>query len=371
MHCCSLADHSALTALILGSFQVNRPPRLHLLKAEDLPRTTSDLSDQLTPRVPQALTHVDLPDGSSDHELLCSLEAALGQLSAPGPLAIYTAAERAQLPEDGYEEHDMFFRVARVTVGRSRLEAFLRPQLEAYLGHLSDTLSLRERTPLSAEQSDDLRDGFDATFALLRRHSPNPCSRQKGSPPRAQQIERYKPDPLVRWILGHHCFFAMIQGMLTALNCASSAVRSKESSAPEYIDTATIIMRASAAALRYAGDFSPIEYARRVRPAMMPPNLGAKFSGLQSRDHRCLLRALADLRKLLGAQSGANSEGRMSLSYGRFVAEMRATYDAHKYVCARFGGDSEPSLRMNPSAQVSATVALERLKEARIQAASF
>ena len=105
---------------------------------------------------------------------------------------------------------------------------------------------------------------------------------------------------------------------------------------------------------------------------MQPPHLEPKFSGLQSRDHRYLLEVLSDLRGLLvqkkpSGESGATSSA--AASYKNFLDEMRNAYDEHKYVCERFGGDTEPSLRMNPNSQISSTSILERFKVRRIQAA--
>jgi hypothetical protein len=44
---------------------------------------------------------------------------------------------------------------------------------------------------------------------------------------------------------------------------------------------------------------------------------------------------------------------------------METTYEAHKYVCARFGGDRSASLRMSATSAVSAVEVIHGLKIAR------
>ena len=362
------------------------PHFLHLLKAEDIPCAAEGLLGQITPRISRALGHVDL-DGErpADQLQLAAVRAALAELSEPNAPASYTPAELDRFPKDRYEEHDTFFRVIRVGGGENPLEEFLRGQLEAFEGHLCDSLQFGSDSSLSAEKKDHLRDGWTVMLALLQGYDPSraidgPGSR--GGPAGAggtarlavpaESGEGAELDPLVRWVLGHHSFFSMIQALIATLSGAAASLRGDGSSARALIDAAAVIMRGSASALRYAGDFSPVLYARRVRPAMQPPHLEPKFSGLQSRDHRYLLEVLSDLRGLLVQKKArGNDEGtsNAAASYRNFLDEMRNAYDEHKYVCARFGGDTEPSLRMNPNSQISSTAILERFKARRIQAA--
>jgi hypothetical protein len=124
-------------------------------------------------------------------------------------------------------------------------------------------------------------------------------------------------------------------------------------------------MRGSAAAMRYAGDFAPRRYASTVRPAMLPPNLPPKFSGLQLRDHRVLLKALAEVKPLIAAAGD-----HVRPAYRRLLEQMRAAYSAHKLVCSRFGGDREPSLRMSTGADCSAVDVLDRLERSRLRTVS-
>jgi hypothetical protein len=72
---------------------------------------------------------------------------------------------------------------------------------------------------------------------------------------------------------------------------------------------------------------------------MLPPQVGPGFSGLQTRDHQHLVRTFGEVRSALPRLT-------ITQGYKDFVAEVSELYDAHGYVCARFGGDRLPSLRM-------------------------
>jgi hypothetical protein len=177
-----------------------------------------------------------------------------------------------------------------------------------------------------------------------------------------QPVAMEQTEALQRWRLGHQVFFAMIQSLIVLMSCAIDAFENEELLVNEIIDTAAIVMRGSAAALHFAGGFSSRSYAETVRPAMMPPHLEDKFSGLQSRDHRYLLVVLGRVKKLVRATESGDLP-----SYRRFLSEVDATYHAHKHVCSRFGGDNEPSLRMSGDSGGSAVEVLERLRIARLR----
>jgi hypothetical protein len=325
-------------------------PLLHLLKAEHLPSTTSAITSGTTAELAEALAAVrtGTPAGRA---------TALARLGPPEPPIGYTAEDRAALPEDRYEEHDEFFRAVRVGAIRP-VHAFTRTMVEALDRHLAD---LHEAgTWLSAEEQHDITAGFHAVFDLVAGH-PAPASPHGSGVGRKPGDGHAQPvDPMLRWKLGHQVFFAQIQGLVVLLNCFADALERSDPAAPGLLDTATTVMRASAGALRYAGDFSPTAYAGVVRPGMMPPHLEPKFSGLQVRDHRVLLAVMGRLKPALLAAAEPVRE-----AHARFLGEMTITYEAHKFVCARFGGDREPSLRMTGGAPASAADVLERFKTSR------
>jgi hypothetical protein len=329
-------------------------PTLHLLKAERLPATVEAVRSSLTPSALAALSHVCL---TTEHhaELLARVENALAALGPPGPAVAYNPEDHAALTDERYEEHDQFFCVQRVD--GNPVEAFIRALLEACRAHLLDSLSVP--SGLVAEHRHQLVHAFTASWSLLEECGPDRADRVRATCTPVQ-VDPVDGDPLLRWKLGHQVFFALVQSLVVTVGCAVDALRRGDQAVHRMLDVATVVMRGSGAALRYAGDFSPLQYRGVVRPAMMPPNLAAKFSGLQIRDHAYLLKWLAEFRPILAAADEAVS-GR----YQRFVAEMGTTYDAHRYVCARFGGDAEPSLRMSAASSMTAADVLERLKQSR------
>src|SRR5204862_471760 len=87
-------------------------------------------------------------------------------------------------------------------------------------------------------------------------------------------VVRVSGDPLRRWRVGHHVFFALIQSLVVTFHWFSSAIAAADLDAAQAaLELAATLMWGSAAAFRFAGDFPPEEYDEVVRPSMMPPNL--------------------------------------------------------------------------------------------------
>ncbi len=322
-------------------------PLLHLLKAEDLPKTRSAIRADMTADLASLMAAQPGADPAA-------VRSALRSLGPPDPPTAYTAADRAALPDDRYEEHDRYFRAVRVASARP-LHAFVRTLVEAYEHYLDDVHTAR--THLTIAERCALADGFRAVFAFLGGDDQAPAT-----PPGGVRLPQpcAKVQPLLRWKLGHQVFFVQIQGLVVLLDCLADTLTGDDPGATGILELATVAMRGSGAALRYAGDFSPEAYAGEVRPAMMPPHLQPRFSGLQVRDHRVLMEAMVRVKPALLAGPEPVRE-----AHGRFVAAMADTYDAHKYVCSRFDGDREPSLRMSAGNKTSAVEVLERFKQQR------
>jgi hypothetical protein len=150
-------------------------------------------------------------------------------------------------------------------------------------------------------------------------------------------------DPERRWLVGHQLFFAIAQGAIVSLNCFTRAAGGgDERGAAAAIGVASAFMRSSAVAIKFCADFGAVDYEARVRPAMAPPAVQAGFSGLQTRDHAFLVGLFGRLRSAGGPGPG----GLIRDAFEEFVGATVGAYEAHKYVCARFGGDVLPSLRM-------------------------
>ncbi|GAB3521141.1 hypothetical protein GCM10027575_49940 [Phytohabitans suffuscus] len=180
-------------------------------------------------------------------------------------------------------------------------------------------------------------------------------------------------DPERRWLVGHQLFFALLQGVIVGLNCyleAGSAADDPDDEAAADADAAVRVaaafMRSSAAAIKFTSDFGPVDYDTRIRPAMSPPAVREGFSGLQTRDHAHLISLFARLR----ATAAARGEGPAGEAFEQFVEATVTAYEAHKFICARFGGDVLPSLRMAAASRGRSTqagiTALRQLMRARL-----
>lgn len=339
---------------------------LHLLKAEDLPASISAVRKFMDEDTVDALRMVvGLDSHDPDERALAAVAAALSRLGPPAAPTHYTDEERLGLPEDLYEEHDVFFGAVRVT--GNPVQEFTRTMLEAVRGQLHDALSAG--VTLGTDEWDQLRDAFCTVFRLLWRVGAADTHWAGAKPDTAVlpavAIRPVDVDPLVRWRLGHQVFFALIQALVVAVGCVEEILETEPDEACRLLEDATVLMIGSGAALRFAGDFTRPAYADVVRPAMMPPHINAKFSGLQLRDHRMLLKGFGRIKPLV-----AKADPEVRETYGFLVAAMSTAYDAHVAVCARFGGDREPSLR-TPESAVAAVDVLDRFRAKRIRAVSI
>jgi hypothetical protein len=296
---------------------------------------------------------------ASDRETLAYIVHALRMLPIDLTATAYNEHERASLPPDRYEEHDEFFGVVRVE--GHPLDVFLHSILNADAFALEDTIAAG--ATLDARAWKRLRSAFEAVLTYMRVHSAEPdlsCV----EPPAPLVIVERELDPLRRWRVGHQVFFVQIQSLIVAFNCFREALQTEQiQDAGAALDLATALMWGSASALRFAGAFGGESYEDVVRPAMMPPHLERGFSGLQMRDHRYLLHILKELRPTF-----QDLDPRLKPQHQHFMQAFELAYEAHKFVCGRFRGDEEPSLRMPPTSTKSSVDVLDDLKSSRIRA---
>ncbi|MGV4989152.1 hypothetical protein ACVB8X_43405 [Streptomyces sp. NRAIS4] len=343
-------------------------PPLHLLKAEQLPASRGAIAGMMNQRTADALrTVIDITPQDSDRRALAAVDAALACLASPAAAIKYTDAERKSLPEDLYEEHDLFFGAIRVT--GNPVETFTYTMLEALRSQLNDALSAG--ISLSSGERAQLRDAFWTTFHMVWRIGVAGTPFEYAARAHTQGTDTstgdVKGDPLIRWRLGHQVFFALIQALIVSVGCLEECLKDDPDdidSACRLLEDATVLMIGSGASLRYAGDFTRTHYADSVRPAMMPPHINAKFSGLQLRDHRILLKLLHRVKPLVASPAPA-----VDKSYRLLLDAMSTAYEAHISVCSRFGGDREPSLR-TPGSRVPAVEVLQRFRDRRLGAAT-
>lgn len=300
----------------------------------------------------------------TDRALADTLSRVFAVDSAPDPGDPWNGVE--DFPQDSdpsadpnseYAEHDRYFQVRRVR--RQPAEAFLRGLVRTY------SLVRQNACEMGVSNLDGAqwRNLFAGLQSILR-YACVPVS--DGVPPMPTRPVDESP-PHQRWLVGHQLFFAVVQGVIVGLNCfVGAAERGDETEARAAVGVASDFMRSSAAAIRFTADFGPVDYDKLVRPAMAPPAVRAGFSGLQTRDHAFLTGLFTELRALL-ARLGP---GRTGEDFEEFVDATIDAYDAHRFICARFGGDVLPSLRMAANSQgrttQSGTDALRQIMRARL-----
>ncbi|MBT2400794.1 hypothetical protein [Streptomyces sp. ISL-100] len=257
----------------------------------------------------------------------------------------------------GNRDNDQSFDIVRVDGERAAI--LLHSTLKGAELLLDD--AVRSGTDLAPEHWRALRHGFAALLGHLAGFpTPSPGT-DPGPGPRG--ADGLPSDALRRWVRGHRIFMVLIQGLVIAVDELTGAVaRADTDQAAEALDLAVSLMRASEAALRFAGDFTPEEYEDLVRPTLMPPAAPPGLSGLHWRDHEYLVKRLAEARQLL-----AGVDPSLVPLRARFREAYAAAYDAHRFVCARFVGEDVGSLLMTPKSKKSAVGVLTQYKRVRLQ----
>lgn len=171
---------------------------------------------------------------------------------------------------------------------------------------------------------------------------------------------RWHLDPERRWRVGHHVFFVVTQSLIVALQSFATALREDDvPAARRGLRLATRLLDASSAAFVFTAEFGANQYHQTVRPTMEPPFVSDGFSGLLSPDHHYLVRLFAEVRPML-----RQLPAELAADHGAFVRALGTVYESHKYVCARFGGDTGVSLRTSalPAVEVLHALKLARTK---------
>jgi len=242
-------------------------------------------------------------------------------------------------PRDAdFAEHDRYFQVTRVA--DRPIETFLRSLVLAHSSVYEDAVTMGVTT-LDDREWQRLFLGLNA---ILQYAAGQPAKEPEPVQVRSVPVHLSDGyDPERRWLVGHQLFFAIVQGAIVGLNCyAAAADGGDEWDASVAMGVASAFMRSSAVAIKFCGDFGPVDYQDRIRPAMAPPAVQAGFSGLQTRDHAFLVGLFGRLR----SSGRPNRDGPIREAFEDFVDATVSAYEAHQYVCARFGGDVLPSLRM-------------------------
>lgn len=336
---------------------MNYIPELFLIEPEELPKSYSDIRRRRSERISCALNHSRWRSSpASVEEILeavgCSL-TMIGDLSFP---VIKTPSDNQIADPDS---HDEYCRIKRVA-DPDTLHVITKATLCAYEALLKDALT--SGSSLTPKQWGDLHTAFRSLLHLIGQDEPvtkNWANQKIMNGSHSGFDER---GAIRRWIQGHHVFLILIQGLIISLNCFESAfndgVLEEGLSA---LELATALMNGSSAALHHAGDFPPSIYSETVRPTMMPPNVLPGMSGILARDHRHLVKVLHSQRPLYGKLKPP-----LTQKYIEFVTAFGCAYEAHKLVCAHFGGAERPSL-LNEKAQQSGVELLDELKHNRLK----
>lgn len=292
--------------------------------------------------------------GMSHAAHACALAALCERIpEAPSADRAVVAPAGPAAPADD-AEHDAYFGVRRVQGPAGA--AFLRSILSA--AHLFHA-EMDDGGDNAASGFPSLGGGFTELLADLAGAAPG-----DPAPTRAKSASAKQVDPMRRWIVGHQVFTALTQGILYALQAFETAAtgRDEAAAAAAGLVLAAGLLRASAAAFRFTGDFPASAYRDVVRPSMTPPHVGAGFSGLLSADHRRLIQVLGRLRPLM-----AEAAVRFAPQHAALTAGLQLAYDDHKFVCARFDGAAGPSLRGKQAEHGSGVEQLERFRVARLR----
>ncbi|ATB30111.1 hypothetical protein [Melittangium boletus] len=254
-------------------------------------------------------------------------------------------------------DNDQVFSIVRVDGGRMPL--LVHSALQGYVTLLDEALT--RGTDLEPEAWGGLRAALHTVFDILL---DRPFEREDGvpmAPPRS--TTGGERDALLRWTRGHHVFMVLLQGLIVVLNGLHRDLESSDIPAARAgLERATVLMRGSESAMRFAGDYDASAYERSVRPHLMPPRAPSELTGLRWRDHEYLIKVLTGLRPLF-----LKLDPSLKPQHEAFYRAVAQTYDAHKCVCARFVGTESASLFMAERSDRSAMEVLEHFKRSRLQ----
>jgi hypothetical protein len=266
------------------------------------------------------------------------------------------AAGRAVLDPEGVVEdlaHDAYFHIRRVENDASTY--FGRTAIHARL------IFLREVAEAPVTIPHACLDGIDRAFAdLLSCLAGGVVNSAPATTSWESRGTSCQPKP--RWVRGHQIFAALTQGLIFSFQCMGRALRAgKIEGVQKWADLSISLLRGSAAAFAFTGDFPVEEYANTVRPSMMPPESEVGLSGLMSIDHRFLAQTIRDMRPALKSLS----EHDPARHHG-IASALSAVYDNHIHVCERFVG-ARPSILTEGRTKKSGPSLIEQFKTLRLK----
>ena len=290
-------------------------------------------------------------DQLADLAALCQQALALLPRPACAPALL--------LPRDPCQDpspHDAYFRLARHDH---------QPAL-GYLRGLIQSLALFVQAVADADDLAEYACVGQCLAGLWQAALDQPMAAQPALPlallPPVTMHHR-APDPVLRWLQGHQVFAALTQGLVWVLSGLGLAhARGDEAAMGDGLVAVARLYRASAAAFRFSADFDPQHYTQTIRPSMNEPMVPAGFSGTLSVDHAHLVRLLSQLRPVL-----QQAQQRWPERHAAMALALNQVYQDHKWVCERFDGATNPSLRTSSQhGDSSAVDMLSRFQARRV-----
>lgn len=168
------------------------------------------------------------------------------------------------------------------------------------------------------------------------------------------------PSPLAIWREFHWAFFINVQGLIICLGRFEAHLqRGLLKPAAQELNTASVLLTASAASMELAASFTREVYESTVRVSMMAPTVASEnFSGLMSWEHGVLINLWRRLRPHF-----AELPEELVPAHADFVRAYQHLAVSHTGVCARFVGEEAGSLRFSDR---NAVETLRRFGRARL-----
>lgn len=155
-------------------------------------------------------------------------------------------------------------------------------------------------------------------------------------------MKNLPPAPGEIWQEFHWAFFLHVQGLILSMQrLALMLDRDDMPAAEQELNSATVLMHASASAMVLAGSFTKADYNSTIRPSMMQPHVVSdNFSGLLSWEHGVLVKLWRDMRPRFACLPEA-----LDQAHQEFADAYRMMSKGHMHICAKFVGQNGNSLR--------------------------
>ena len=333
---------------------------LHLLKPKDLSYISPQVSQNTEDKIRFTLARYSgslLKNSNIDTlNLLRELDNEIGEISYK--FTPYNQSEFKQafsMQDKEYAVFDAFFMVQRVS--GDPFNIFMKSFIQAYSQILQEYR--QSENSLSNVEWKELWTALDSFFIFLNPPLSSSFSLEvntKSSISPHDVCNQSSVSALHRWQVGHHIFFKITQSLIITFNLFQQTFKvGNINQASIVLELATKLMRGAVISFYFTADFPPDDYETIVRPAMATPKVEISLSGLMNEDHKYLNNLLPSLKVIF-----AKSDPKLRPYQEEFIKVFGQMYDAHKHVCATFGGNKCPSLRMSQKSKKNSVEILDK-----------